>query len=191
MKKFYLIHGFESLPNRGFFPWLMHNLFTKIGVCATALEMPSPENPMVSEWVEKIKSEVKEPNLDKYLVGHSLGAPAILRYLETLQEKERIGAVFLVAGFSDKLDKSNLDSDIRKIDNFFEKSFDFDHIKKVCAKFYMIHGDLDELVPISYAQDLSEKLGVDLIVVKGAGHFSSSKVFELPEILDLILKEIK
>jgi predicted alpha/beta hydrolase family esterase len=191
MKKFYLIHGFESLPNRGFFPWLMHNLFTKMKACATALEMPNPEDPIVSEWVEKIRSEVKKPNLEKYLVGHSLGVPAILRYLETIPEGEKIGAVFLVAGFMDKLDESEKEPTIRKIDNFVTGPFNFEHIKKVCGKFFVIHGDNDTVVPIFMAQKLAKELEISPLIIKGAGHFQSSKVFELPELLDLTLKEIK
>ena len=191
MKKFYLIHGFESLPNRGFMPWLMHNIFIKMKASAVSLEMPNPENPIASEWVEKIKNEVGEPSLEKYLVGHSLGVPAILRYLETIPEDKKIGGVFLVAGFIDKLEQSEKESSIRKIDNFLEEPFNFEHIKKVCDRFFMIHGDNDTTVPISMAQKLGEKLEIEPLVVKGAGHFQSSKIFELPELLELILKEVK
>jgi len=191
MKKFYLIHGFEGMPNGGFFPWLMSELFKKSNSFAVALEMPNPQDPVVSEWVGKIKDEVGEPTLYKYLIGHSLGVPAVLRYLEMLEDNQKIGAVFLVAGFTNKLEESDSSSNIRKIDNFLEKPFNFEHIKKVCNKFYLIHGDQDTLVPVSNAKLLGEKLGVVPLIIKGAGHFKTSMVFELPELLDIILKEIK
>lgn len=191
MKKFYLIHGFESCPNRGFFPWLMGMLFKEAKAFALSLEMPSPATPIASQWVEKIAQELGDPNLDKYLVGHSLGVPAILRYLETLPEDSKIGGVFLVAGFINKLDESDGNSDFRKVDNFVEKPFDFEHIKKVCNKFYVIHGENDPVVPIMFAKILTEKLNIKPVIINGAEHFYSSRIFELPELLDIILKEIK
>lgn len=191
MKKFYLIHGFESLPNRGFLPWLMSELFKKTQSFAVALEMPNPDFPVVSDWVKKIKKKIKKPNENVYLVGHSLGVSTILRYLETLKRNQKIGGVFLVSGFIDKLDNSNSNSNLRKIDNFFEKPFNFENIKKVCNKFYLIHGDQDTVVPISNAEFLGKKLGVTPLIIKGSRHFPSSKVFELPELLEIILKETK
>lgn len=192
MKKVYLIHGFESWPNRGFLPWLMSELFKRAKIFAVSLEMPCPELPLVGEWVKKINEEIKEPDQNKYLVGHSLGVPAILRYLESLQVGEKIGAVFLVAGFSNPLnvDHPDSDSDFRKFDNFFEKPFNFEYIKERCGKFYIIHGDKDHIVPINEAEILNKELGAQLLILEGAGHFQSSKVFELPELLELILKEV-
>src|ERR1035437_9151304 len=106
MNKFYLIHGFEAWPNGGWRPWLMRELY-KVKIFAMALEMPNPKAPKMTEWVEKIKEEVGEPNLDKYLVGHSLGVPAILRYLESLPEGSKIDGAFLVSGPIEKLEVSN------------------------------------------------------------------------------------
>src|SRR3990167_7996265 len=131
MKKFYLIHGFESMPNRGFLPWLMSQLFQRARYFAVALEMPNPEKPKVVEWIQKITQELGEPNWNKYLIGHSLGVPAILRYLESLPEKSKIGGVFLVAGFADKINDSVVSLVVHsRISSFIEKPFDFKHIKK-------------------------------------------------------------
>lgn len=190
MKKVFIVHGFESLPNRGFYPWLMSEIFKKSKNFAVSLEMPNPNFPVCSEWISKINNEVVNPNQNTYLVGHSLGVPAILRYLETLHEGQKIGGVFLVAGFVSKLDQPDPDSNIRKIDNFLEKPFDFNHIKKVCDVFHIIHGSDDNVVPISNAEFLAEQLDTTVFVIKGAGHFPSSKVFEIPELLEIILKEL-
>lgn len=190
MKKFYLIHGFESWPNRGFLPWLMSELFKKAQIFAVSLEMPRPELPSVQEWVKKIQNEVNEPDQNKYLVGHSLGVPAILRYIESIPSGKKIKVAFLVAGFSNPLNVDDPNSDFRKIDNFVSKPFDFLSIKEKCEKFYVIHGAEDTVVPIAEAEILKEALGAQLLIIESAGHFQSSKVFELPELLQLILKEI-
>ena len=57
----------------------------KLNVYASALPMPSPEKPVCSEWLKMMDYCVGKPNKDVYLVGHSLGVPAILRYLENVK----------------------------------------------------------------------------------------------------------
>ena len=188
MKKFYLIHGFEGFPNGGWRPWLMGELF-KNKCFAVSLSMPNPKVPVVSEWINKIQEEIGEINEEKYLVGHSLGVPAILRYLETIPEGEKIGGCFLVSGVFEKI---NTDL-ISLIDNFLEKPFDFDHIKKVCDKFYIIHNIFDDHVPFSHAESFSNELNVPITKIEreNDGHLGDIPYCdELPELLDLILKNI-
>lgn len=184
MKKIYLIHGFNGYPNGGWRPWLMRELY-KAKTFAVALEMPKPKAPIKDEWVAKIKEEVGEVVPDKYLVGHSLGVPAILRFLETLNEGEKIAGAFLVSGPVDNVN-------IKEISNFFETPFNFEHIKKVCDKFYIIHGDADSVVPFSNAEKLSKELNAPIIKVVGADHLGDSDgVYELPQLLEIILTEVR
>ena len=191
MKKFYLIHGFEAMPNGGWRPWLMRQLY-KVKVFALALEMPNPWAPIMTDWVSKIKQEVGKINEDKYLVGHSLGVPAILRYLESVPEDKKFGGAFLVSGPFEKLDIENKSSRIRPIDNFFETSFNFEHIKKVCSNFYTIHRDNDPAVPFSHAEIFSKELNAPITKILNGGHLGDHDGFpELPQLLDLILENIK
>jgi predicted alpha/beta hydrolase family esterase len=91
MKKVFLIHGFGSNPNGGWRPWLMGEL-TKQEVYICALSMPAPENPVCVERVDEISKHIERNTNDEiYLVGHSLGTPAILRYLESARAKQISG----------------------------------------------------------------------------------------------------
>ncbi len=82
MKKVFIIHGYGASPNGGWRPWLMTELEKK-DIYAAALSMPNAEHPTVAEWLGEIKRHVDHNQNDEiYLVGHSLGVPAILRYLE-------------------------------------------------------------------------------------------------------------
>lgn len=133
MKKVFIIHGFAGSPNGGWRPWLMGEL-EKRDVYACAFPMPTPENPICNEWVEEISRHVERNSEDEiYLVGHSLGVPAILRYLENPQTKSICGAV-LVSGPSEK-------NNNRKIDSFLDKNFDFEKIKVNCKKFAVMAPD--------------------------------------------------
>ena len=183
MKKVFLIHGFQGSPNGGWRAWLMTEL-GKQDIYTCALSMPDPENPVCAEWVEEISRHV-EKNKDNeiYLIGHSLGASAILRYLESTQANTIYGAI-LVSSPSEK-------NQNRKIDNFLNKEFDFEKIKLHCKMFSIIHGDNDPSVPINNAKFLSEKLNGDLIIIKNGGHLNGSAGWlSLPQCLEALTKII-
>jgi hypothetical protein len=111
-----------------------------------------------------------------FLVGHSLGVPAILRYLESAQARNIAGAV-LVSGPAEKTHN-------KKIENFLAKGFDFEKIKSNCRKFSVIHGDNDPNVPWNHARFLSERLNSDLIIIENGGHLNgASGWFQLPHCL--------
>lgn len=187
MKKVYLIHGFNASPNGSWLPWLMSELKKK-DIYACALPMPYPENPQVDGWVKSIAFNLGVPSTDIFLVGHSLGVSAILRYLERLSPGAHIGGAILVSG-----PYENLKDEAHKIlDPFFVNSFDFDHIKKACNKFVVIHAIDDEVVPINHAILLSNKLSCEVVTVDKGGHLGGHNgVRELPQALAELEKMIK
>ena len=185
MKKVFIIHGFEGSPNGGWRPWLMSELEKK-DVYACALSMPSPEKPVCVEWVAEISRHI-ERNIDDqiYLVGHSLGVSAILRYLENLEKNINIAGAVLVSGPCKK-------NNNRKIDSFLENDFDYQVIKSRCLTFSIIHGDNDTYVPLEHAKILEEKLNGELVVVKNGGHLNGSAGFlMLPQCLEVLEKMMK
>ncbi|MEK7579949.1 MAG: alpha/beta fold hydrolase [Patescibacteria group bacterium] len=181
MKKVFIIHGFEGSPNGGWRPWLMAELEKK-DIYACALSMPNPENPICTEWVEEISRHIERNQSDKiYFVGHSLGVPVILRYLEANSPKS-INGVVLVSGPCEK-------NDNRKIYNFLDKPFDYKTIKSKANKFIIIHGDNDPYVPLNNAEILTRELSGELIIVKNGGHLNgSSGWFSFPQCLDALLR---
>ncbi len=182
-----MIHGFKGEPNGGWRPWLMGEL-AQNDIWACALEMPTPDTPVLKEWIKTISDNVGSPNKDIFLVGHSLGVPAILRYLESISGNEKIGGAVLVSGVIHKVPKDGYEG----VNNFLETSFNFEHIKNVCNNFVVIHGDNDSSVPFKEAEELSSILACDLIKVLGGGHLNGSAgVYKLPEALNPLLKITK
>lgn len=179
MKKVFIIHGFEGAPNGGWRPWLMAEL-DKYDIYACALAMKSPSNPLWKEWVGEVERVVNEsPEDEIYLVGHSLGVPTILRYLEN-SAKGIEGAV-LVSGpiLGGLRDQTN---------NFFDGSFDFKKIKTKVGKVTVIHGENDTLVPKEEAFTLSKELGVEPIIIPNGGHLNGSAGWKsLPQALNALL----
>ena len=188
MKKVFIIHGFNGSPNGGWRPWLMVEL-AKHDIYACALPMPTPRYPIQEEWVKTVSEVIGNPDEEIFLVGHSLGVPTILRYLETLPKDKKIGGAVLVSGFINYVPGPGDRYDL--INKFAENSFDFEHIKNVCKKFVVIHGDDDPIVTFSNAEELSNKLSCKLISFPNGKHLNGKAgIYELPEALDSLLKMI-
>jgi len=186
MKKVFIIHGFDGQPNGDWRPWLMGELAKK-DIYACALPMPTPEKPEKDEWVKTIVDAVGEPNNEFFLVGHSLGSPIILRYLETLNGV-KISGVVLVSGPAFPIERGGYE----KVNKFLDTSFDFEKIKTTCNNFVIIHGDNDPNVPFSDAEYLSKNLSCDLISVPNGGHLAGHDGFyELPQLLEVLEKMLK
>lgn len=182
-KKVFVIHGFQDTPEGGWRPWLKEKLEAQDDV-VELLKMPTPFDPVLSEWVKTISDTVQNPNEDVYLVGHSLGVPTILNYFESLNEGEKIGGAVLVSGFYKPLLEDE-DPEERKIDHFADHEFDWGKIKSVCGKCVVIHGDDDDVVPFYHAEHISKMLDCELVIVKGGGHLNSeSNWLELSEALE-------
>lgn len=144
--------------------------------------MPTPENPICSDWVDEISRHIaRNSGNEIYLIDHSLGAPAILRYLESAQAKQISGAVLI----SSPSEKNNN----RKIDSFLDKNFDFEKIKSKCKAFSIIHGDNDLNIPLDNAKFLSQNINGELIIVEKGGHLNGSAGwFKLPQCLESLNK---
>lgn len=182
MKKVFLIHGFRSSPNGGWRPWLMGEL-AAADVYACALSMPAPETPVVDAWVEEIARYVERDIQDElYLIGHSLGVPAILRFLERAPESIRLAGVVLVSGPVEPLGEN------ASIQAFLQPPFDFEKIRSKIGTACVIHGDDDPLVPVHHAEMLAKHLSAKLVIVPQGGHLNGSSGWtELPQVKDALL----
>ncbi len=182
MKKVLLIHGFRSSPNGGWRPRLLGELAAK-GVYACALSMPSPEAPEVDAWVAEIARYVERDAQDElYLVGHSLGVPAILRFLERAPKHARIAGAVLVSGPVEPL------SDNESILAFLRPPFDFEKFRSKIGAACVIHGDDDALVPVHHAEILAQRLSAKSIIIPHGGHLNGSSGWtELPQVKDALL----
>lgn len=129
-------------------------------------EFPDTENPEQEKWVAKLAETVGEPHENIFLIGHSLGTIAILRYLETLKEGEKIGGAVLVAPYTNNLG-------FKELDSFFQTPLDFEKIKNSCLKIIGIFSDNDPYVALEQAEILKNKLGIEAVIKHNAGHFST------------------
>jgi hypothetical protein len=184
MKRAIFVHCWEGYPEYCWYPWVKKELEER-GFQVEVPAFPDTENPKLSDWLPKLKEVIGESSEDLYLIGHSLGCIAIMRYLETLNENKEIGGVVFVAGFTE-----NVGFD--EIQTFFETPIDLEIIKtKTKNGFVAVHSDDDPYVNLKFADIFKEKLGAEVIIKPGAKHFSGAiegeeACLELPEVVESI-----
>lgn len=176
-KRVVIIHGWEGSPESNWLPWLKEQV-EGLGYKAVVPAMPNPNLPVMTEWLDKLRSVVDSPDKNIYLVGHSLGATVILRYLELLPGGKKAGGVVLVAGFPEPIGYKELSS-------FFEKPLDYEKVKQGAKRFVAIHSDDDPYVPMKDGEVLRDRLGAELIVMNKGGHLNAASGFtKLPVVLE-------
>jgi len=176
-----IIHCWGGSPDSNWFPWTKTEL-EKHGFEATVPQMPNADFPIQSEWLLHMQKMIGDVDENTFLVGHSLGVIAILKFLESLPDNQKIGGAILVSGFSQSL------GTIPEIENFFEKTTDYEKIKSHCNHFVAISSDDDPYVPMEKGEILRDKVGAKLIVLHGAGHINiGTGYFELPIALEELI----
>ena len=186
--KVLIIHGFEGKPNGGWRPWLMGEL-EKQDIYCGSLVMKSPFTPKSTEWVKEIDFNVKKFPKDKIiLIGHSLGVPAILKYLQNTKSKNILGSLLVSGPYKD--DRKGKVKEVLK--TFFPVKWDFKKIKNSCKKFTIVHGSNDPAVHFSHAEFFAQELNGKLVCVKNGGHLNGSAGFyTLPEALTAVEEMVK
>lgn len=192
MTKIIIIHGWGADSTSNWFPWLADELKAK-GFDVAVPDFPNSQTPQLSEWIDTLQSILnpkgsKTTRLENViLVGHSLGAPFILRFLEQLNQPQKgspfvaVKAAILVSGFERSLGFS-------ETDNFVVKPFNWEKIKTSCDKFIVINSDDDPYIPLSIGYALAKSLGVVLTIEHNAGHIKAPGGFlAYPRVRDLIL----
>jgi predicted alpha/beta hydrolase family esterase len=150
--------------------------------------MPKPFTPSKDEWIEEIGRAVGAPDENIFLVGHSLGVPAVLQYIQSLPDDVKIGGAVLVSGPI----RNVPDEYSTRMETFFHPDWDFSKIEKACKKFAVIHGDNDTVVAFSDAQEFSKALSCELVSIPNGGHLNGSSGHrELPQALTVLTNWVK
>ena len=187
MKRVFIFHGWDGYPEEGWFPWLKKELETR-GFEVIVPQFPQPEEPRIVSWVSKVREVVGVPDKDTYLIGHSMGCQAIIRFLEKLPEGAIVGGAIFVAGFLKRL--TNLESDelVRDVvQEWLSAPIDLEKAKSHLLKSVAIFSDNDPYVPVDNRAEFEERLGSKIIIEHGRGHFSGSTgTKELPAVLDAL-----
>lgn len=110
------------------------------------------------------------------VIGHSLGSLLAMR----LAEKFTFGKMILVAGWD--FNELTIEHQL-----FWKNPIDHASIKQHVSDIVCVTSDNDPYITAITVDDMSKRLGAKYMLIKGAGHFTSSYgITEIPELLELI-----
>lgn len=166
-KQVYIIHGYRASSTNHWFPWLKKRLLAD-GVQADILNMPNPLQPRLEDWLETLSLYQHTLHENTYLVAHSLGCPAILRFLE-------------FSGFAKSLPT------LQMLDEFTQGSFDHQKIIESAKHRAVIASKNDQIVLFSWSKELAQQIDAALYEVQHGGHFLENEGFtSLPIVYDIL-----
>ncbi|KAG0272555.1 putative hydrolase rbbp9 [Linnemannia exigua] len=133
---------------------------------------PDPYDAHEEIWIGFMEDKIEIGEQD-VVIGHSSGAAAILRYVETRKVK---GVVLVSAYHSDLDDPSERES------GYFNRPWNWDAISRNVEWITQFSSPSDHLVPIDEQRDVASKIaGVDYIELPNRGHFIRDRFF--PELV--------
>jgi|HubBroStandDraft_1064217.scaffolds.fasta_scaffold67580_2 uncharacterized protein len=189
----FIIHGYLGYPGEAWQPWLKAEL-EKRGYAVALPEMPHADHPTIPEWTSFITGLVGRPDKETVMIGHSLGAQAVLRYLETLGGTgQSVGRTILIAsnfptGMSPEAadERTGGDPVLRP---WLSTGVDPEKVKKAAGECIVILSDNDPYIPFDEARaSFQASLGAKIVVEPGKGHFNEDdKITELPAALAAVL----
>lgn len=184
--KFVFIHGAYGNPEENWFPQLKEGL-EALGQDVFVPQFPTPENQNLESWFKVFENVYKNinKNEDACFIGHSLGPLFILHLIDKYNLK--LDSAIFVSPFMKKLNNPQFD----KInETFYKEDFNFEELKKLILKSYVLYSDNDPYVESSHSIGFARKLNSEVILIKDGGHFNSSSGYnKFPQVLDLC-KEI-
>ena len=178
MTKAAIIHGTGGSPSGNWFPWLSAEIESR-GIRVIVPQMPTPDGQSLDSWIDVFNREVGEIGGATLLIGHSIGAVFIARYLERLSCS--VAASVFVCPFIRSLGLPEFDT---LNASFLNGSFDWPKIRANGGRITVLCSDDDPYVPISQPLDFAKHLDVSPIVVRGGKHLNQEGGFtQLPVVL--------
>jgi predicted alpha/beta hydrolase family esterase len=189
----FIFHGYLGYPEEAWQPWLKGELERR-GFEVSLPSMPHADRPTIAEWTGFIAGLVGKPDAQTVLIAHSLGAQAVLHYLETLGAgSQSVARTVLVAsnfpvGMPDAAadERTGGDAVLRP---WLTTGVDPAKVRKAAGKCIVILSDNDPYIPFEEARaSFQSSLGATIVVEKGKGHFNEDdRITELPAALEAVI----
>lgn len=181
MSRIFLIHGWGGSPDSDWFLWAKKELEQK-GYKVIVPVMPDTENPKIQPWLQKLSEVVGSTRKDDIFIGHSIGTLATIRFLESLNEAQKVNKVILIAPWHSLTLDENEDPEIAK--PWIEEFVDWERVKSKADKVIAVFSKDDPFVPFEEnLKFFKDKLNPEIIIKDKMGHFNQS---EIPFLLELI-----
>ncbi|WP_199741618.1 alpha/beta hydrolase [Legionella sp. km535] len=180
-----IVHGAYGHPFENWFNWMKIEL-ESIGIECFVPQLPTPHAQELKNWLQLFNATVSPmitPNT--ILIGHSLGAAFLLRWLE--QAHQSVSATILAGSFMgtvgiQKFDKIN--------ESFFENPFDWDLIINKSKQFFCYQGSNDPYISMSNFNLIANNLRARKIIIPNGGHLNEAAGYTSFPLLLIHLKSL-
>lgn len=169
MKKVFIVHGYKDSPEQHWYPWLKQQVLA-IGHTCEIIHLEHAEQPRYEVWKHNITQQIKSLNEDTIIVAHGLGGIATLDFLSSEILGRKLGALFLVAGFSKNL------SVVPELNSFLQQAEVDDALLRMnILNRFVFFSNNDPFVPTPISIQQGYSLNSQMIEVKDAGHFMAAE----------------
>lgn len=183
-----LIHRWGATPESDWYPWLQAEL-SEQKIHLQIPTMPDSNHPAIETWIETISSVTPKPTASTFYIGHSVGVQAILRYIERLPEKVKVGGILSVAGWL-KLQNLSIDEQI-VAKPWLHRPIDYSKIISHTKNILALFSDNDPNVSVENTQLFNDAVQAQITVLPQRGHFTQDEGIQTDEtILELVHKLI-
>ncbi len=163
-----LIGRWGTRPGRDWYPWF----HTAADADVHIPEMPEPDNPTPAAWIDAVQRHLAEIPADTrvLLVGHSVGCQAIVRALSASPAvRPLLGAVFVAGWWT-------VGQPWPSLEPWCKTDYDFSRARKALPRSIVLVSTNDPFNPDFEENGAlwTERLGSEVHVVPGAGHFNAS-----------------
>ncbi len=183
LMKVFIIHGYQSSPEQHWFPWLATKI-EQMGSQCEIVHLQGSDQPDFATWRQNLEAQVHPLNEQTIIVAHSLGCISVLDYLSEALNGRLIKAIFMVAGFNEKL------TALPELNQFVQQAKLNDALLRFrIQQRYSLFSCNDPFVPAPLSIRFGQLLNAQMIEVKKAGHFiQSDGLSEFPQLWEKLEK---
>ena len=183
LMKVFIIHGYQSSPEQHWFPWLATKI-EQMGSQCEIVHLQGSDQPDFATWRQNLEAQVHPLNEQTIIVAHSLGCISVLDYLSEALNGRLIKAIFMIAGFNEKL------TALPELNQFVQQAKLNDALLRFrIQQRYSLFSCNDPFVPAPLSIRFGQLLNAQMIEVKKAGHFiQSDGLSEFPQLWEKLEK---
>jgi predicted alpha/beta hydrolase family esterase len=175
-----VLHGYQASPDAHWFAWLTADLAAE-GVPVHVPALPTPQDPVLGDWVAAARDAIGTPDERTVVVGHSLGCITALHALSATPGDWRLGGLVLASGFDTG------PAAVPEVAEFTATPPDHDRVLAATAHRHVIGSDDDPVVEPALTRALARRRGATYDVVPGGGHLLGKDGFTtLPVLRDRV-----
>lgn len=174
MARVLIMHGWTNRRQENTWHRILVSALRHQGHQVLYPQFPSTDNPSLSDWQELLLAELElleeaGPG-ESVVIGHSLGCVNFLHAAVEGKIKNKVDRLLFVAPADPKLL-----GEIQGLNVDLSKPATKQALHAVVGSLTVVASDADPWIPDGIKPTFAEPLGVDAVVIEGAGHFKGDE----------------